>query len=249
MIEKEDKFLLGQLQDQIRHCLEDGIPSNTGFLDHRQAGLVEGVCRKYPGLRYQMDGGYEEGERKICRMTPEGQEEQVLLSALRIHKKGLKELTHRDYLGSLLALGIKRNQVGDILVREDGADVLILKELGPFFCSSLDKVGNQPVHGEIRELSELHVVESPREEVPMTVSSLRLDNLTAAAFRVSRGDAAEAIRQGLIFVNGLSQSKPDRNLQPGDKLVFRGKGKIILSDILGNTKKDKIAVVIQIFKG
>lgn len=87
MIEKEDKFLLGQLQDQIRHCLEDGIPSNTGFLDHRQAGLVEGVCRKYPGLRYQMDGGYEEGERKICRMTPEGQEEQVLLSVLRIHKR------------------------------------------------------------------------------------------------------------------------------------------------------------------
>ena len=113
----------------------------------------------------------------------------------------------------------------------------------------MDRVGNLPVAAEILDLSQLQVVSAPREEVRLTVSSLRLDNLTSSAFRVSRGDASEAIRQGLIFVNGLPQSKPDRNLQPGDKLVFRGKGKIILSDILGNTKKDKIAVVIQIFKG
>ena len=139
--------------------------------------------------------------------------------------------------------------MGDILVREDGADVLILQELGPFFLSEMDRVGNLPVAAEILDLSQLQVVSAPREEVRLTVSSLRLDNLTSSAFRVSRGDASEAIRQGLIFVNGLPQSKPDRNLQPGDKLVFRGKGKIILSDILGNTKKDKIAVVIQIFKG
>lgn len=249
MMEKEDKFLLAQLQDQILQCLEDGIPGNTGFLDSRQGALAEALCRKFPSLHYEMEGGYEEAERRICRLTPEGLDAEVLLSVLGIRKKGTKVLTHRDYLGSLLALGIKRNQLGDILVREDGADILILQELGPFFLSSLDRVGNLPVEAEIRDLNELQVVSSPREEIRMTVSSLRLDNLTAAAFRVSRGDASEAIRQGLIFLNGLPQSKPDRNLQPGDKLVFRGKGKIILSDILGNTKKDKIAVVIQIFKG
>ncbi len=248
-MEKEDKFLLAQLQDQISYCLEYGIPGNTDFLDSRQAALAESLCRKFSGLNYRLDGGYEEGERRICRLTPEGQEELGLLSVLRIQKKGPKDLSHRDYLGSLLALGIKRSQLGDILVREEGADVLILKELGPFFLSELERVGNQPVAVEIKDLDQLQVVSVPREEVRMTVSSLRLDNLTSAAFRVSRGDASEAIRQGLIFVNGLPQSKPDRNLQPGDKLVFRGKGKIILSDILGNTKKDKIAVVIQIFKG
>lgn len=249
MMEKEDKFLLAQLQDQISHCLEYGIPGNTGFLDNRQVALAEALCRKNPGLNYQLDGGYEEAERKVCQLTPADQEELDLLSVLRIRKKGPKDLTHRDYLGSLLALGIKRSQLGDILVREDGADVLILQELGPFFLSEMDRVGNLPVAVEIMDLSQLQVVSAPREEVRLTVSSLRLDNLTSSAFRVSRGNASEAIRQGLIFVNGLPQSKPDRNLQPGDKLVFRGKGKIILSDILGNTKKDKIAVVIQIFKG
>lgn len=248
-MEKEDKLLLAQLEDRIHLCLEDCIPGSTGFLDSRQLSLAEGLCRKFPGLNYQMDGGYEEAERKICRLTPEGEEGQLLLALLRVQYKGSQDLSHRDYLGSLLGLGIKRNQIGDILVRPNGADVLILKELGSFFLSSLEKVGNLFVETELKDLKEVIVPEFQREEVRMTVSSLRLDNLTASAFRVSRGDAIEAIRRGLIFVNGLPQSKQDRNLQPGDKLVFRGKGKIILSDILGNTKKDKIAVVIQVFKG
>lgn len=91
-------------------------------------------------------------------------------------------LTHRDYLGSLMGLGIKRESTGDILVRKDGADIIVLKEMASFIMMNMDKAGRARLQFEEVPVSELIVPEFHRIEVTESVSSLRLDNVLSAAF-------------------------------------------------------------------
>ena len=246
-MEKEDKILLAAVQDKIDQCLEYYIPSHTAFLDARQIQLVENYCRKIKELRYTFDGGFEEAERKVCLFLPDEEPMDTPIGALNIQKKGPKPLTHRDYLGSILGLGIKREQIGDIIVKPDGADIVIMKDLTDFFVLNYDKVGSTSVVTKGISTKELVPVEGHMEEVRLTVSSMRVDNLVAGAFGLSRGNAAEAIQGGIVYVNGVQTTKTDKNLSLGDKLVLRGKGKIILHCFVGKTRKDKIVILIKKF--
>ena len=85
------------------------------------------------------------------------------------------------------------------------------------------------------------------ETVKDTVASLRLDNVIASAFRLSRAKAAEAIRSGLVFVNSMESEKPDMQVEEGSKLVLRGKGKAYLREVGGRTRKDRTYIVIERF--
>lgn len=112
-MEKEDKMLLAVVQDKIDQPYKTCIPTNTGFLDIQQRNLVAGYCKKTKGLSYKFYGGYEEAERCICMISTEDESEQEPLNAHRIIASGTKPLSHRDYRGSILGLGIKRECGGD----------------------------------------------------------------------------------------------------------------------------------------
>ncbi|MBK5262691.1 MAG: RNA-binding protein [Peptostreptococcaceae bacterium] len=247
-MEKADKILLAMLQDKIDQSYKTCITTNTGFLDVRQKNLVNSYCKKIKGLSYEFYGGYEEAERCICMISLEDESEREQLAALRIVKSGTKALTHRDYMGSILGLGIKRELVGDILVHADGADIIILKELADFFVCNYEKAGSTPIKVEIISTNEVKTSEENVEEIRQSVSSLRLDNMISSVFKLSRSNAVEAINGGLVYINGQQVTKPDKTLNKGDKLVLRGKGKAILQDVLGSSKKDKTVILIKKFK-
>jgi len=244
-MEKADKILLATVQDKIDQSYKTCISTNTGFLDVRQRNLVESYCKKIKGLSYKFQGGYEEAERCICVISPEAEAEEEPLIALRIIPSGTKTLSHRDYMGSILGLGIKREFVGDILVQPDGADIIILKELADFFVCNYKKAGSTPIKVEIISTNEVKTGEENVEEIRQSVSSFRLDNMISSVFKLSRSNAALAINGGLVYINGQQVIKPDKPLHKGDKLVLRGKGKAILQDILGSTKKDKTVILIK----
>src|SRR5660397_107458 len=105
-MEKADKILIATVQDKIDQSYKTCIPTNTGFLDIRQRNLVDSCCKKINGLKYKFYGGYDDAERCVCIISPEDEAELELLTALRIVKSGTKTLTHRDYMGSILGLGI-----------------------------------------------------------------------------------------------------------------------------------------------
>jgi RNA-binding protein YlmH len=144
-----------------------------------------------------------------------------------------------------MGLGIKREMIGDILVREDGADIVVIKDMADFLLYHYEKAGRTSLKAEIVSIDQIIVPENRFEEKRDTVASLRLDNLVASAFSVSRGRAAEAIAGGLVFVNGLQSEKADRQIKEGDKVVLRGKGKILLKSVGGVTRKDRISIVIH----
>ncbi len=252
---KEDKVLLAGLEDKIRQCLEYNIMSHSAFLDMRQRTLTETLCRKSKGLRYCFYGGYEDAERTVAVFFPEYEDlpdDRLLrpgdnnpLTLLRIAQCGGRTLSHRDYLGSLMGLGIKREMIGDILVREDGADIVILKEMGDFLIYHYEKAGRAALKPELVSIDRILVPDARFEEKRDTVASLRLDNVIASAFSLSRGRAAEAIEGGLVFVNGLQNLKADRAIKEGDKLVLRGKGKVLLKEIGSVTRKDRISIVLR----
>lgn len=246
---KEDKLLLAGIEDKIAQCLENYMVTYTGFLDMRQRTLAENLCRHHKGLKYIFYGGYEDAERRIGAFLPDYAEleDDNPLALLRIAQKGYKELSHRDYLGSLTALGIKREVVGDILVSANGADVVVTKEMGQFLLLNYEKAGRVSLSVELLPIGDLIVPEGRFEERRDTVASLRLDNMIASAFSMSRTRAAEAIKEGLVYVNGCQNTKGDAGVKEGDKLVLRGKGKVLLDEIAGVTKKERIVVKMKRF--
>lgn len=259
---KEDQILISYLQDKIEQCGDSYMVTNSNFLDMRQKTLAESICKKYGGLRYYFYGGFEHAERTIAVFLPDYKEipkdsniveffhhdpEEDPLAILRISQAGYLELSHRDYLGSLTGLGIKREMIGDILVRKDGADIIVMKEMGNFLLYNYDKAGKVNLKVELLPVEQLIVPEGRFEIKKDTVASLRLDNVIASAFSLSRGKATAAITGGIVFVDGIQVDKADKIVKEGDKLVLRGKGKAILKTVGNVTRKDRIFIEIQKF--
>lgn len=252
---KEDKVLLAGIEDKIRQCEDQYITTHSSFLDMRQRTLAEARCRQHHGIRFYFYGGYEDAERTLVIFLPEygeipenhlpGPGDDNPLALLRISQDGGRTLSHRDYLGSLTALGVKREMIGDILVRDGGADIVILKEMGDFLIYHYEMAGRASLKGNLVPIDQIVVPENRFEEKRDTVASLRLDNLIASAFSMSRGRAAEAVERGLVFINGLQCEKPDRQIKEGDKLVLRGKGKVLLKAVGSVTRKDRISIVLR----
>ena len=248
-MEKEDSMLLAAAEDKMDRCRSENYMTHTGFLDMRQKSLIHnalrGSCVFY--------GGYEDAERSIAVFLPDYYteadiENETPLCILRAEApKGGRPLTHRDYLGSLLGLGLERSVIGDIIVLENGADIIVLSSVAEFLQNTYSKAGRSELKTEIVPISQLRLGEVRTAEKSDTVASLRLDSLISSAFNLSRAKAQEAIRQGLVFVNGIQCEKTDAFCEEGDKLVLRGKGKAVLSELGGKTRKDRIFVKFKIY--
>lgn len=190
----------------------------------------------------RLDGEQEDAAVRFFLENPEDDPLTVIRAVAPSGAAVSRKLTHRDYLGSLVGLGLKREMIGDILVRGDGADILAAKEIEEFLLFHYGKAGRASLELSAVPVSQLIVPEGARQEKSDTVASLRLDNVIASVFSTSRSGAADAVRGGLVFVNGLQVQKPDTPVKEGDRLVLRGKGKAVLKEVGGQTRKDRIFV-------
>lgn len=272
-MEKDDKIILAKIEDALRRCDRENRIICTDFLDMRLQGMAESELRR-SGARYLFYGGYEGCERRILVFLPDYADESFFLPGgvseaseenfsvcdaaeaddfsenpleiLRVtHKAGGRELSHRDYLGSLLGLGITRDKIGDIIVCPEGADIIIQKDMEEFLLSNYFKAGRTELCLSVHPLTELNLSAVRTEEITDTVASLRLDAFLAAAYRSARSKAADAVRQGLVFVNNAQCLKPDLELKQGDIVVLRGKGKCVLEKIGGTSRKERVFITIK----
>lgn len=256
-LRKEDRLLLAQLEDKLDRCRREYRMVHSHFLDPRQRALAANRFQNHRelaagGMQCVAHGGYPDAERVILLFLPDYlslplSPEEDPLSLLRLTQKGQQTLSHRDYLGALTGLGVKREIAGDILVRENGADLIVLSEMADYLAANFEQAGRVTLTARKLLLSDLILPEGRREEFRDTVASLRLDNLVAAAFSISRSDAAEAIQRGLVSVNSLILQKPDAPVREGDRIVSRGKGKVLLAQVGGTTKKGRISVTLERF--
>ncbi len=244
-MEKDEKLLLASAEDKARQCERNSILTHTGFLSLAEQSLLEA---SFPGG--SLWGGFEDAERRILLFLPEWLEEvpasgeDCPLAILRVTlPKGSPRLTHRDYLGSLLALGIERSVIGDIVVHGDGADIFVLRDMAAYLQQNYTQAGRAMLQTEVLDADALRPAEYRVVEKRDTVASLRLDCVLASMFSLSRGSAQEAVRQGLVAVNGRLAVKPDSLLEEGDRVSLRGKGKAVLKEVGGKSRKDRDCIL------
>lgn len=257
--EKEDRILMAGIEDRMRQSEERYMITNSHFLDMRQRSMAEKLSRSLKGPDFAFYGGYPDAERVIEVFFPEGFMEggsaeehfrriprENPLTVIRAElKRGTSALSHRDYLGALMGLGIKREMTGDILVRNDGADLIVLKEIADFLLLNYMKAGRANLSLSEVPVQELRRPQRSRVEIAESVASLRLDNVVSAAFRLSRSAAAEAIVSGAVFVDGLGEKKPDRQVREGEKIVLRGKGRTVLLRVGDQNRKGRIRIILE----
>lgn len=254
----DDELLLAHARDLKTASADNSMITATAFLDERQRSLIsvlEKEQNKYTDTFYY--GGYKDAGRTAAVFVPKFFEvtdiesfflenpDECPFCLLRIDKDRFTSLSHRDYLGALMALGIKREMLGDLLVDENGCFVPCVRSVKSFISGQLESVGRASVKAYEVPFSEIAKTEAKSEEIICFVSSLRLDNAVSAAFSVSRTKAVEAIEKGLVFVNSVQTFKPDYKLSEKCTLVFRGKGKAVMEEVLGESKKGRLRIRIK----
>ena len=251
----EKDVLFSHALDLARRCREDYVVTSTPFLDMAERDALGSALRGC-GARHVFFGGYADAERTLCIFLPDYVDDAEAffnenpddcpMSVLRCKcRAGSPALGHRDYLGSLMALGIKREKVGDIVVYDGGADIVILKDIEKFLISEYKSAGRVNFETKIVVISDILLPEVKTELFRGTVASPRLDNLISEAFSLSRDAAAEAIEGGLVFVDGTKNIKTDARVAEGAKLVLRGKGKVIFKSVAGETRRGRLSVILE----
>jgi RNA-binding protein YlmH len=246
----EDRLLASKILDKAELSDRIGKPVHTDFLDPYQQGLVEKAFSGIGDMEYDFYGGYVGAERAVAIFRPdfyepEEAEYDSFMRLLIIRANSREGLTHRDYLGSLMGLGIKREKTGDIIVADESCSIVVLSDIAGFIAGNLVKVGNTGVSVEIGDTGGLLVPEPKIREIKVTVASLRLDCIAAPGFGISRSKAAEFIRAGKLNHNWVVTENPDKSVREGDVLSIRGKGRVVVETVGGKTKRDRIGVVLK----
>lgn len=243
----KDELFYSKLDDAICLCLTRQKPYFFSFMSERKQKLAENYLKTCCFNNYSFFGGYDNSERKILGLFYDGIMSEFPVSALEFTFRKCDKLTHRDFLGALMSLGIEREILGDILV-EDGRCVIFVKsELKEYISSQINKIGNVGVKIKDADLNKLPQGRGV-EEISYIVSSLRLDNIIAAVTGLSREKTKTLILSGNVCVNFMQNQNISYTIRQGDSFTIIGKGKFILDTILGETKKGRIRISVIHFR-
>ena len=244
----DERLLLAGLLDKEQTCRTRGYMTYTKFLDMNERALcAEAVRMAGAGGASLFWGGYADAERTVCLFYPDYMDEESAKAAapivlLRAHKSREDSLSHRDYLGSLMGLQIERAVLGDILVHEEGAELLVYEEMADFVQLNLCKAGRKQVSITREPIESLKAAAVEEKEGSGSVASPRLDSVVALVFGMGRGEAQTRIEKGLVFVNQAPCLKPERQLAEGDRLTVRGLGRARIESFGGTSRKGRLFV-------
>ncbi len=196
---------------------------------------------------YRAYGGYPEAERKILCFGPEAPPPICFLHIFPRQAKFSQALTHRDFLGAVLSLGIKRQVLGDILLNGNQAFCICLHSIAGYIIEQLQQVKRTPVCVEQKTSLPAYILPQPRA-LYVSVASLRLDALIAAVYRLSREDSRRLCLQEKVFINGSMCTAPEYILKPRQIVSVRGLGRFRYQGEQGTTKKGRTKTMIDIYE-
>ena len=257
-IEKEELIIKKKLLESAQLAFEKEIVMYTDFLGLAEQNLFYTSLKDFPPVSYSCYGGVDgterymiafDGRERVSGLKKTEAEEYYLfpIVCLGITSSSLKysePLTHRDYLGALLHLGITRSKIGDIFIKDGCAYVFCTEGIAEFICKELCTVKHTLVHCEIT-IPDAEKLRPELKEITGTVASLRLDAFLSVAFQGSRSSLSSMIDAGKTYVNGRLATKAGMTLDEGDVVSVRGKGRFCVSEIKNLTKKGRIVVTIN----
>lgn len=246
-MEKEE-LLKKRLRELADTAYQRDIVTFSSFLDLQEQNILHGIGWKEHGVSVRLFGGYALAERQMAAFLPEALvfEWEYPFTAVQIEPAALKfseELTHRDFLGAVLNLGLDRSRLGDLLTEDNRAWLFCEERIARFLCQELTAVRRTPVR--VSLCGALAKIPQPRrKEVTGSVASVRLDSVSALAFQESRSSMLPLIEGGKVFVNGKQVVSNGFTLKENDIVSVRGKGKFQFGQTLHTTKKGRNMVVL-----
>lgn len=235
----EEKILLRKVADLIHRSEKTYSVLYSHFLTPAEQTLLAKIEEFYGVITFV--GGYPDAERSLCRVQTEEYATDdgapyVLYSISATAPNA--DISHRDVLGSLMGLGIKREMIGDILASGRTAQFFCHSSVADYIETCLTKIARY--HIDLKKSSLTEISEPKTESITINISSMRLDCICAECFRLSRTKAAEQIKKGLVSVNWLVCDNTSKELSGGEKISMRGKGKVKFVGITGRSKKGRL---------
>lgn len=263
--EKDIVQFKNRLKDLADKSYKQNIFTFTGFLGLPEQDIFWQVEKEIRHVGYTLsgsvsncdmaaDGTFQEAQRdrKVIRfgsVSELGYEEPFPIVCIHIRPllaKFADKLSHRDFLGSLMNLGIDRSTLGDIVVGEKEGYLYCLESIADFICDNLTKIKHTNVKCERVEDGKEIPQEEPAEQ-SILVSSERLDGVIAKVYQMSRSDALEHFRVKRVFVNGRLCENNSRTMKSGDIVNVRGYGKFVYAGVAYETKKGKLNVTVRVY--
>ena len=247
----ENEELIRRAEDLAERCERTASLTQTAFLTPAEQYALS-AWAKGRDLKMLLFGGHPDCERKAAFFLPFYVEEEYFDGAEQVCGIKIKayfgEPGHRDYMGALLGLGIKREWLGDIWVNGDEATVFCLPSVERHILDSLDKVGRYGVKCSRIKLNSIEAPERETKRVSFSVKSTRFDAVVAGMFNLSRNAAAEKINAGDASLNYSQCFKLDAQVSEGDIISLRGYGKGVLGAEGGQSRKGRTFLSAEIFK-
>lgn len=243
-LDGEERILISHIMDIAKRSEKSGVVMYTPFLNPREANLVRMYCKG--DYLIESYGGYDTAERVMIAFVPSQNEPSYPVSAIKVTSKDGKVMSHRDYLGAILSLGIKREKIGDIITDESFAVVFCDNSVAEYVCLNLDKVASVHVSCEVIDENDFSY-ERKYIEKNVTVASLRLDCVLSAATGRSREDSAELINRGYVKLNYDVAKSTSAKVKTGDVISARGYGKMLVETDCETTRKGRIKICLKQF--
>jgi len=240
--DKDDKMLVSSIYGKLYQSTEKSYPCYSDFLDARQIILVKNLFGFLKDTLVFF-GGIENSERKIVAIDC-GYRDETPIRIVRIKRH--EGITHRDVLGSIMSLGIKRQKIGDI-VFDDFIYIAVKEEISGYILENFTKIRHYDIKPEIHDGIK---IKRNQEflDISLTVASLRADAVISAIIHLAREKSKELILSGKVNLNHFELSDNKKTLNEGDIISIKGTGRFILSQINGTTKKDRIRIAVNKYK-
>lgn len=243
----EDKILISRIMDALSAAEEKNILRNTQFLNGHEINLAKKIADNF-NVQYGFYGGYDEAERCILVCYPDflyPEDDDIPIKVIKAQTKNKSRLSHRDYMGAVLNLGIKREKIGDIVVCDDCGYIFCMDDISDYIVSQIEKIGNCGVLLGVSDFNNVSVPPKKFKEITDSVSSIRLDALVSSAVGISRNEASSLIQKGGVSVNWEVRDKNDFKPEEGDMLSIHGFGRVLFYKIGGSSKKGRIFVTLR----
>ncbi|MBR5337639.1 MAG: RNA-binding protein [Lachnospiraceae bacterium] len=262
-----DAFFSGRIRDLYIRSQQNNYVTHTGFLSLSEQAQFSDIIKELgqTGLiirdsEYVFYGGFDAAERQIACFLPEyitkedftdslANDENSLITCLTIKPVNAKysdELTHRDFLGAIMNLGLERDRIGDILCSPEYSALAVLPEAAALIENELTRVKHTTVMCSKIPFNKCDL--RPKlKEVHINIASERADAIIGSVFHLSRNSSQELIRSGLVSVNGREVTDAGSSLKPGDRISVRSKGKFIYEGAGGLTRKGRTSATVSLY--
>jgi len=245
VLKKDDELLKKRLIELSETSYRKNIPVHTDFLNLYEQSIFHTVRFS---TCYRVYGGYELSERKIVSFIPYEDypyEEPIsIIKVTPVNAKFSGDLTHRDFLGTVLGLGIDRSKIGDIIVTNNNAYIFCISSMTDYIVNNLTRIKHTPVLVSLSD-SVPEDISANYKEITGSISSVRLDSILALAFNISRSKIITNIEEGLVFVNGRLITTNSYTLKEDDIISVRHMGRFMYKGTIGTSKKGRYFVKLH----